>query len=162
MADDAQTPQQVMPTCECGEPTVARVDGKPGHHFLQPYLCCGKDRSDPSRCGFFVYVGGDCKEDETPQCLCGKAGRMFQIKKEGANQGKQFYACSLPIGHPERCAFWQLRGGPDFTPATPAPPGVTCICRKRAVVVVGRVGWKAGKSFYICADRGCSLMNLVL
>ena len=64
-------------------------------------------------CGSGVGVlGGDAGENRNPTCKCGNTSKVAQVKKEGPNKGRFFYACSGPrekqckVGHNENVCVW--------------------------------------------------------
>lgn len=44
---------------------------------------------------------------EDVKCLCNKPSIILTVKKEGANKGRLFYACSMPMSDSRRCTFFQ-------------------------------------------------------
>ena len=40
--------------------------------------------------------GRGAGENKNPACKCGNASKVVQVKKEGPNKGRFFYACSGP------------------------------------------------------------------
>lgn len=152
--------------CDCNLPAVSRVVNTPGLHRGRTYKSCIKETGDPSRCGFFMYDHApppleDNKQDENMTCVCNIKCSYYQIKKASPNQGKFFWSCGLPIGHPERCDFYQVVGGPKFTPLEQAPAGYLCICGERAVVGTSKMqGGRAGiaRKFYRCKTKTCAFL----
>ena len=80
----------------------------------QVWVCCADgDLSLFCVCGSGVGVlGGDAGENRNPTCKCGNTSKVAQVKKEGPNKGRFFYACSGPrekqckVGHDENVCVW--------------------------------------------------------
>lgn len=127
------------------------------------YSCCPKRYGDASRCAFYHYVssrGGEDQKDDVPTCLCNLKSQKFQVKKEGPTKGIWFYSCHLPVGHPERCRFWQQVDGPAYEPMTLAPEAVLCVCGNRAGMSKKRTpGLNLGRSYYACLNNRCKFFT---
>jgi DNA topoisomerase-3 len=40
-------------------------------------------------------------------CKCGAPSKRYEVKKEGPNQGRAFYACAKFSSDPKKCDFWE-------------------------------------------------------
>lgn len=43
------------------------------------------------------------------QCKCGETAKLVEVKKEGPNHGRKFYACSKPMN--EQCDYFEWADG---------------------------------------------------
>lgn len=149
-------------TCLCGNPVLVRTCERAGGDFMKLYTSCAKDIGDPSRCAYFRIVSETLEEKDDPSCLCNLRCQSFQIHKAGPNFGRWFYACGLPIGHPDRCDFWQLVGGPAYVPLKLAGGGVLCSCGKGAVTGEKTTpGPNCGRRFVKCAKKKCGFFRWI-
>lgn len=57
------------------------------------------------------------------QCNHQEEAKLLTVKKEGENQGRQFYACARPRG--EQCDFFEWAG--EQVPKSPITPGIQII-----------------------------------
>ena len=77
-------------------------------HGSVPVFWADEDLSLLCGCGSGVGVlSGGAGENRNPTCKCGNTSKVAQVKKEGPNKGRFFYACSGPrekqckVGHDE-------------------------------------------------------------
>jgi len=148
--------------CYCGLPVGSGRVTRPGPDCNRRFLCCVKEIGDQSRCAYYLFVDEEQKEDAIPSCLCSLRCSMFQIKKEGPTKGRSFYSCGLPMGHPQRCEYWQLVGGPPYTPPEMSPVGVVCVCGERALRRGKQSeGINQGKLYDQCAQKKCGFFRWV-
>nr|KAF6274313.1 DNA topoisomerase III alpha [Myotis myotis] len=114
-------------------------------------------------------------ENDSVVCNCGQEAVLLTVRKEGPNQGRQFYKC--PAGS---CSFflWASGSCPDPPSSAPRPPGgslgrppgsgnrpggaggpgddsgggTSCLCSQAAVTrTVQKDGPNKGRQFHTCA-----------
>ncbi|XP_054565652.1 DNA topoisomerase 3-alpha isoform X2 [Eptesicus fuscus] len=114
-------------------------------------------------------------ENDSVVCNCGQEAVLLTVRKEGPNQGRQFYKC--PAGS---CSFflWASGSRPDPPSSAPRPPGgslgrptgsgnrpggvggagddsgsgTSCLCSQAAVTrTVQKDGPNKGRQFHTCA-----------
>ncbi|XP_070251554.1 DNA topoisomerase 3-alpha isoform X2 [Myotis yumanensis] len=114
-------------------------------------------------------------ENDSVVCNCGQEAVLLTVRKEGPNQGRQFYKC--PAGS---CSFflWASGSHPDPPSSAPRPPGgslgrppgsgnrpggvggpgddsgggTSCLCSQAAVTrTVQKDGPNKGRQFHTCA-----------
>ena len=80
-----------------------------------PVFWADEDLSLLCGCGSGVGVlSGGAGENRNPTCKCGNTSKVAQVKKEGPNKGRFFYACSGPrekqckVGSDENVCVWWL------------------------------------------------------
>ncbi|XP_006901251.1 PREDICTED: DNA topoisomerase 3-alpha [Elephantulus edwardii] len=147
---------------------LSRVDSNQHSHLQTP----GHRQCEPRRALAQTLppctdiVGSNCVT-----CNCGKEALLLTVRKEGPNQGRQFYKCSSGS-----CSFFLWAdsfplstAGPP--PSTVRPPGsslggflsrrsklvlgngdTTCLCRQPAVTrTVQKDGPNKGRQFHTCS-----------
>ncbi|PWN47952.1 prokaryotic type I DNA topoisomerase [Violaceomyces palustris] len=121
------------PGCHCGNPTVERTVVKDGPNKGRKFWRCPKPMGEGD-CNFFAWAdenaGGSVPQkrslpdgpetgshhrylnqfardgrNEIERCNCGLEARLQVVSKEGANQGRQFYACPKEMKS-LRCNFF--------------------------------------------------------
>lgn len=147
-------------TCHCGLPTHRRFRLDPTTHVEKSYTCCPKDNADDTRCSFYCWTPEHDQNPVGPMCLCNRHAKLHQIKKAGPRHGMWFYSCPLVQGHPERCEFWELKGGPAFEAMKMADRDHLCGCGK--ICGLGRKrreGPNCGREYYRCALGHCGYFS---
>eukprot|EP01038_Epipyxis_sp_PR26KG_P005415 gene5415-7503_t len=96
-----------------------------------------------------------------PSCNCGEISKLATTQKEGANKGKQFFACPKPLGSVDRCKFFKWVD--DQTPSSntsyqhnsnPIAPTVPCLCNEPSKIQrVVKEGPNVGRQFYCCSKN---------
>lgn len=124
--------------CKCNIPAASRTVSKDGPNKGRPFYGCMKPREES--CGFFQWgdqanlqvgasnssrsnmfdgfdnsfgpVGGGGSNNNTDEfsCMCGNPAVLRTVFKDGPNKGRQFYACSKPMG--QSCKFFQWTDEP--------------------------------------------------
>lgn len=123
--------------CNCAEPTTSRNVRKEGSNFGRQFLACAKAQNDSTKCDFFQWcdepsIGSSNTQSMRPApsqssfieqsqnensqnasvaCSCGISAILRNVKKEGSNFGKQFFACSKSQSDTTRCDFFQWNDG---------------------------------------------------
>lgn len=156
--------QQPGAECFCGMPVTVRRILKQGPDHLKRYASCPKDVGDPRRCAFFSFdvAPDDGEEVKQSSCLCNLKCNTFQIRKEGPNKNRFFDCCGLPLGHPDRCEFYQIQGGPRFEPLPEGPVGECCFCGARVRVgTKTKPGMNQGRCYYTCGNKTCAFFRWI-
>lgn len=160
------------PNCDCNKPSVSRTVTKEGQNHGRTFFSCSLPQDDNSRCTFFAW------EDEAaaahnansfthhratgPNCDCNKPAVSRTVSKEGPNNGRTFFCCSLPQDDSSRCTFfaWEDEGPTtsssttfnhrqESSSSTSAP---MCGCGQPAIQRrVIKEGVNKGRLFYKCA-----------
>lgn len=105
--DEAEEEDDGVLKCRCGKPAKEMMVKKEGPNKGRKYHGCpnGWGKS----CGFFKWIDDDpaClnADENAIKCGCGLGAKAFTSKKEGPNQGRQFYSCSRPKG--KGCNFFE-------------------------------------------------------
>jgi DNA topoisomerase-3 len=89
-------------------------------------------------------------DENVPYCKCNQMAIIRTVKKEGPNQGKQFYSCAKPNG----CDYFDWADGtpPRSTNFSMSAGSVNCDCNIPAVLrVVKKEGPNCGKEFFSCS-----------
>ncbi len=55
-------------------------------------------------------------------CLCNMPAKLGLVKSQSPNFGRQFWTCNLPIGHAERCDFFEWLTAASLPAATTTEP----------------------------------------
>jgi hypothetical protein len=109
-----------------------------------------------------------CLEDKGtgPLCACGVPTKKWLChKKDSIIYGQYFFSCVKEMDDPTRCAFYEVEGGPKWTP--PPVSEDKCKCGERCVVRVVRKEGKQnniGRRFHSCAKppgQGCDFFKWV-
>lgn len=98
---------------------------------------------------------------EGPPCACGLASKRWLCKKEGPTQGSYFYTCAKDLDAVDRCAFYELQGGPKWVAPEKSDDKCYCPGNPPAVIQVTRKSTKKeniGRKFVTCANKlsGCN------
>ena len=104
----------------------------------------------------FGALGGPPEASETRNCSCGVPSQLLSVKKEGPNQGRQFFRCGKE--HPEQpCGFFEWADEPPRPPGQAAqgqsmlPPGPPCSCGVPSITLtVKKSGPNQGRQFFKC------------
>ncbi|KDN47556.1 prokaryotic type I DNA topoisomerase [Tilletiaria anomala UBC 951] len=129
------------PTCACGEETIRRQVKKDGPNKGRWFWACHRPRDEaqcdffewadgpskrssasassaaannarPARQAFASTSASTVQSDRSPpQCRCQEASVERTSGKEGANQGRKFWACAKP--REEQCGFFEWLEGPS-------------------------------------------------
>lgn len=167
-----EPPRLAGPNCNCNKPSVSRTVTKEGQNHGRTFFSCSLPQDDNSRCTFFAW------EDEAaaasnadsftrhraavPNCDCNKPAVSRTVSKEGPNNGRTFFCCSLPQDDGSRCSFfaWEDEGPTtsssssfnhrqESSSSTSAP---ICGCGQPAIQRrVIKEGVNKGRLFYKCA-----------
>ena len=92
----------------------------------------------------------------TTTCTCNLLAVLKTVRKEGANFGREFYACSKP--QDQSCGFfqWSDEQKIDFIPDVKTGPNCSCqlatVCK-----IVRKEGPNQGREFYACSNQDVSL-----
>ncbi|ESO84773.1 hypothetical protein LOTGIDRAFT_168441, partial [Lottia gigantea] len=125
----------------------------------------------------------DCNTGSTTiVCNCGEDGLLLTVRKDGPNQGRQFYKCSKPQGTGCNFFLWADENNPNnnssnnfthrndgninqtsFNRQVNNTDNVQCNCNVEArSLVVQKEGPNKGKSFYGCPkprNEGCGFFQ---
>lgn len=95
------------------------------------------------------------------QCHCEVDARQHTVRKEGANNGRQFWSCAKPQDDVDRCTFFewadnsQTNGGnaTTSTSSTVNPERRRCECDLEAIrLVTSKAGARQGQAFWKCPN----------
>ncbi|CAB3368498.1 Hypothetical predicted protein [Cloeon dipterum] len=180
-ADNGDDQGSVM--CNCNVPAAMRTVRKEGPNQGRTFWSCDKSNNG---CGFFKWTDEEVQQPRTAPtmppppannssgdvlCSCNAPAAMRTVRKDGPNQGRQFWRC----GSGDNCNFfqWADEDGPSTTqnwqqqevqrplmvPTMPPPPlnnsveDVLCSCNAPAcMMTVRKEGPNQGRQFWRCGS----------
>ena len=128
----------------------------------------------------FVGMFSPVPAQQEVLCGCGTEAKLLTVHKQGANEGRQFYACPKP--REQGCHFFQWSDETQVKPESPPVPAqmpyipppmdtfnsnssgaVVCRCGDVAKqLTVQKAGSNQGKQFYACnkpREQGCGFFQ---
>lgn len=169
--------------CHCAEPSATRNVKKEGANFGRQFLACAKAASDSTKCDFFQWcdessdptsstqnrrpdliqtrpIANENSQNISVTCICGISAALRNVKKEGSNFGKQFFACSKPQSDPTKCDFFQWNDSStdsayisrfEQNAQISATSKTKCHCNLIALTkTCSKAGQNQGRQFYTC------------
>lgn len=150
--------------CTCGQPAVLLNVKKEGPNQGRGFFKCAKQHPDQP-CSFFEWADepprgaqmapgappmpGMPQLPPGPLCPCGQPSLTLTVKKDGPNQGRNFYKCAQ-----NQCGYFQ------WADQEPDPQGPPCGCGVPSVRrIVQKEGPNRGRPFMICVKRGCDFFQ---
>ena len=142
--------------CVCGQPAVLLNVKKEGPNQGRGFFKCAKQHPDQP-CSFFEWAdepprtaqsmapGAPAMPGSMPQlppgplCPCGQPSLTLTVKKDGPNQGRNFYKCAQ-----NQCGYFQ------WADQEPDPQGPPCGCGVPSVRrIVQKEGPNRGRPFMV-------------
>ncbi|KAH8553410.1 DNA topoisomerase [Umbelopsis sp. PMI_123] len=180
-----EPPRITGPNCDCNKPSVSRTVQKEGPNHGRTFFSCSLPQDDSNRCNFFTWEDEVSSTPTTnsysvrppgPNCDCNRPSVSRTVSKEGPNNGRTFFCCSLPQDDSSRCNFftWEeeatttsssstLNHRQESSGSSSAP---MCGCGQPAVQRrVIKEGANKGRLFYKCAasfsndNTGCGFFE---
>ena len=164
--------------CHCAVPSVTRNVKKEGTNFGRSFFACAKAQQDSTKCDFFQWCDEtisssiqsftpapmpsrlNVNENSQIICICGISAALRNVKKEGSNFGKQFFACSKPQSDLTKCDFFQWNDNSSGSSCisrfeqnaqTIVTNKTKCHCNLIAVTrTLSKAGANQGRQFYTC------------
>ena len=152
----AQESERRGPPCLCvgSLATCVWTVRKGGVNCGREFFGCVKPGHDPTRCNFFAWVLPLPDDVATPVCVCTipTPAAVRQVRKEGPNYARLFFACAQPLDSPARCNFFEWVDDVHVARSTLAE-GPSCACADRLpaeTYEVRKDGPTKGRPFLAC------------
>lgn len=170
-ASDMAEEKPGLGRCHCGY-TVQSRTVTVGFNTGEEFFCCNNPDLPAKYCNYFEWASQSKKasssqstssnrlgdmfpgddqntygnESVAPNCKCGIATVLRQVKKAGPNEGKDFYVCSMPNG--SQCKYFEwadnVADGGGVGAGNPSDPGGSFSSSRS----------ESSSSCYKCGDPG--------
>jgi hypothetical protein len=152
---------EIAPMCQCGILAIDRTV-RNGQNVGRKYFSCSKSQNDPTNCNFFqwneqksIIEISSASNAINIQCECKLPALIKTVRKEGQNNGKEFYACSKQFADSSKCNFFQwvdqVASQNRQTMGVVNTNTPSCLCGLSSITrIVKKAGANFGKSFCAC------------